>query len=552
MRLYIVSNNENIIHRLRSQWSDKHKLVPMDQSIKSYDAFDAVIVVEPYILNKQYLSIASIWKTYLARHAPATKLIVAGFGLKKGNPNYLPLLDIDSDFDLNHFINNALPVSTSDEIEHIGNGYDQVVDKLKLFFKGHNQEGIIDSISKIRQVLNNAELSLYGSEKLKRSKEPFEQVWKEKLWADEKKKAFQYFYNRWLNYKDYFLSLPFYHEIQEADIASFVQGLHHIFSKPRDMSEAALAELEQAYRKLDPFNGIGNMVTLFRQINSKYVTLDYAGHILLIDDDPAFHQQLKDNLHHFTFSSIHSIDELEEYVQQKETDFDLILLDLGLDDSEHLAGLDWISRLKQQYPHKPLGIVTVHDDREMIFHTIAEEKADFFFSKSTFDAEKWATVLIGLKVGKQYSLAEILLFNQSNKDWEDKPAILVVEDEDDWYQRIAELSGEYHFERASTIEQAKDALWEQDFDLLILDLYFKTGESETTDGLNLIQLLQERYPDIPLLVVSKDSSMPTRMNISKSSARKFLFKEEFDAVKWLSAIQALIQIKKQQERLNAL
>lgn len=552
MRLYIVSNNENIMERLRSEWSARHELVRMDTAIKDYNGFDAIIVVEPYLINKQYLSIADIWKNYLSRHAPEVKLIVAGFGERSESSNFLPLLNVNAHFDLEQFVHQAQAAKKTYAIDSAINGYDRVSEKLKLFFKGHNQEGIIDSISKVRQVLNNAELSLYGSEKLKRDIEPFEKIWKERLWSDTKKKAFQHFYNRWHNYKDYFLPLPFYHELQAAKTEQLIQGLHYIFSKPLDMKAEELADLEKRYRALDPFNGIGNMVTLLRQINSKYITLDYAGHILLIDDDPAFHKQLKDNLHHFTFSSIYTIEELEDFVLQKNVHFDLILLDLGLDSSEHLAGLDWIGRMKQQYPDKALSIVTVHDDRDMIYHTVKEEGADFFFSKSGFDAEKWATVLIGLKVGKSYSLAEILLFNQSNKDWEDKPAILVIEDEDDWYQRIAELSSDYHFERANTIEQAKDSLWEQAFDLIVLDLYFKTGERENDEGLQFIEKLDDKYAEIPLLVVSRDSTMPTRMNVSKSSARKFLYKGEYDAFKWLSVMQALIQIKKQQERLNAL
>ncbi|MEO0687034.1 MAG: response regulator, partial [Cyanobacteria bacterium J06649_11] len=402
------------------------------------------------------LSICTIWKNYLIEHQPETKLIVAGFNLKDDHRNYLNLLDLHDNYDLSAVINASPLVTEEWDISHLQNGYDQVHNKLQQFFTGHNNESIIDAISKVRQLLNNAELSLYGSPSLGREKEPFKFIWEERLYP--KRNFFQHFYSRWHYYRDYFNSLPFYPLLLASRVEQLIQGLADIFAQSRDLDQEGLAEQERKYRKLDPFNRIGEITDLFRRINSKYIAAESAGTILLIDDDPRFHQQLKELLHSFSFEYIQDHHDLLD-LDGTET-MDLILLDLELEEGEETyTGLDWIEKLKEMYPKVPLAVVTVHSEnlRYLVRHTIQEEGANYFLDKSTIDADKWRNVFIGLLAGTRYTLGDILIFNQS-RNWEAKSNILVIEDEKDWFERYTELSQEYHFIQANTINQALDLL----------------------------------------------------------------------------------------------
>ena len=200
MRLYIISNNTTVNTRLKNEWGTVHELLFQETPSKDFATYDAILIIEPYVINGEYLSISDIWHTYLLQHFPETKLLSVGFAQNINDPNFLSLLEIGPSFDLDTFIKYSLPVNQQATVYHIGNGYDKVSEKLKLFFRGHSQEGIIDSISKLRQVLNNAELSLHGNKKLKHKKLPFKVIWLEKLWTHKKKVAFQQFYNRWYNY----------------------------------------------------------------------------------------------------------------------------------------------------------------------------------------------------------------------------------------------------------------------------------------------------------------------------------------------------------------
>ncbi|MEL6833764.1 MAG: response regulator [Bacteroidota bacterium] len=550
MRLYIISNNSTVNTRLENEWGTDHELLFQETPGKDFAEYDAILVVEPYVINGEYLSIADIWHTYLVQHFPETKLLTVGFAQDVDDLNFLSLLEVGPSFDLRAFIELALPVNKQANVYHVGNGYDKVSEKLKLFFRGHSQEGIIDSISKLRQVLNNAELSLHGNKKLKHKRLPFKVIWLEKLWAHKKKVAFQQFYNRWYNYKSYFHPLPLQLELEEFKVEDFIEKLHYIFSQKRKMDSEQLVALEQKYRELDPFRGVGDIVRLFRKLNSKYITPEYAGHILLVDDDEDFHQQMKMGLPQFTFSSMLGEEELKMLIQQNEVNYDLILLDLGLDNTDQLVGIDWIPKLRKKFPTIPLIVVTVYDTQDTMVTTI-EEGANFFLAKSLIDSEKWTTVLMNLIAGRRYTYPEIVLFNKETT-WEDKPSILVIEDEKDWFTRMTQLSESYHWRRANTFDQAKDVLNTEKIDLTLLDLYFRPEGPSVQQGLDFIKSLYDQYPEIPIVVIAENPTLVTRREIEHSTVRKILFRSEFDTLKWLEVIQILTEYKRNQERLHTL
>ncbi|MEO0726779.1 MAG: response regulator [Bacteroidota bacterium] len=541
MYIQLVCNNKDVEQRLHQHFGSRHTITDFDKETGAIEV-DAVIIVEPYVIKGQYLSICSIWKNYLLENQPETKLIVAGFNLRDQHSNYLNLLDLHDDYDLAAFIEAAPELSDEWDITHLQNGYDQVINKLRQFFTGHNNESIIDAVAKVRQVLNNAELSLYGSPSLEREIEPFSIIWEKRLYP--KRNFFQHFYSRWHYYRDYFNSLPFYPLLKDARIENLIQGLADIFAQKKELSPEEIEVLEEKYRKLDPFNRIGEITDLFRRINSKYIAAESAGTILLIDDDPSFYQQLKEQLHNFTFEYIQDYRRLHDLDGTEE--MDLILLDLELVKGEKkYSGLDWIAPLKEMFPKVPLAVVTVHTKelRDLARHTIQEEEANYFLDKSRFDAVKWRNIFVGLLAGNTYTLGDVLIFNQS-RNWAAKSNILVVEDEKDWFDRYVELSKEYHFIQANTIQQALDLLARQSFDLIILDLLFKLEGKLVPSGFQLLEPWQKDYASIPLIIVTGDKSIPTATEVTQNGVEIVLYKEDFNAENWLEVIHREIEIKK--------
>ena len=193
---------------------------------------------------------------------------------------------------------------------------------------------------------------------------------------------------------------------------------------------------------------------------------------------------------------------------------------------------------------------TVHDDRETVQHAIVEEGADFFLSKAAYDAEKWTTVFYNLLGKKNYSLGEVILFNQS-KDWQDSPNVLVVEDEGEWFQRIAELSTDIHFFWAETVQQAKGKLRELSYDLVIVDLYFIVDGARKLQGDQFIHFVNDHYASLPVIAISIDSSPMIRMLLSQLRTEKDLFKDNFEPERWLQIIQWTIEAKRAKDRYKA-
>lgn len=542
----LVINNDIVEERLRRHFEPQFTFDLFDGTHNDFSGFSAVLIVESYPIKGQYMSIVNIWRQYLSLHYPEIKLIVAGFNRHEGNSNFISLLDLHDEYNLEKKIADALPAEKDLALATIENGFDKVSAKLKLFFSGHNNESIIDAISKVRQVLNDVELSLHGSKSLGWEKRSFADIWQEQLWAN--RKAFQHFFSRWNYYKSYFDCLPFVHKLNAAQTSNFINALSGIFSSPKVDDDEKVAEMEARYRTLDPFNRIGEMAALYRKINNQYINPEVLGSILLIDDDVTFHQQMKSNFASFTVKSVYS--EAETNTLSHNSDFDIILLDLDLG-SERFAGLDMINGLKKKYPKTPLCIVTAHNSPDIIKYAIIEEGAEYFLSKSGFDSEKWAMLFINLALGKRYALGDILFFNEK-ENWEDSPNILVVEDEDDWYQKYKELSTAYHFVRANTVQQAKGCLKKQSFDLILLDLYLKIDGEPIMIGQELIPYVQQKFNDIPLIIISKDNSPRTQKVLLEMGIEKFLKKQKFESELWLQIIQTEIQQKRQKSKLASL
>ncbi|MEO0723031.1 MAG: sigma-54 dependent transcriptional regulator [Bacteroidota bacterium] len=111
-------------------------------------------------------------------------------------------------------------------------------------------------------------------------------------------------------------------------------------------------------------------------------------HILIVDDDTEFHQQIRYAFRRqFLFSGAVNEEQLLQKLGES-SNFDLLLLDLVLDESEAKKGLDLIPQIVSQYPELPVIIVTGDRSIDTVV-TAMKLGAKNFLVKDDFDFDYW-------------------------------------------------------------------------------------------------------------------------------------------------------------------
>lgn len=110
--------------------------------------------------------------------------------------------------------------------------------------------------------------------------------------------------------------------------------------------------------------------------------------ILIVDDDPEFHQQIRYAFRrNFIFEGAINIDHLDKKLKEN-SQFDLILMDLVLDDSKEKVGLDLISQINTRHPEIPIIVVTSDREIDTVVKAMKVGARDFL-PKGEFDHEYW-------------------------------------------------------------------------------------------------------------------------------------------------------------------
>ncbi len=101
--------------------------------------------------------------------------------------------------------------------------------------------------------------------------------------------------------------------------------------------------------------------------------------------------------------------------------------------------------------------------------------------------------------------------------------ILIVDDEADIRSAIAGILGDegYAVRQASSAETAFEQLQVKRPDLVILDVWLKTGER---DGLELLSKIRKRWPDLPILMMSGHGNIEMAVSAMKQGAYDFIEK----------------------------
>ncbi|MCH2082056.1 MAG: sigma-54 dependent transcriptional regulator [Saprospiraceae bacterium] len=111
-------------------------------------------------------------------------------------------------------------------------------------------------------------------------------------------------------------------------------------------------------------------------------------HILIVDDDAEFHQQIRYAFRrNYVFEGAINIDNFEKKLKER-SDYDLILLDLMLDDTDEMVGLELIPDISKRYPNIPIIVVTSENKIDVVVKAMKKGARDFL-SKSDYDFDYW-------------------------------------------------------------------------------------------------------------------------------------------------------------------
>lgn len=102
-----------------------------------------------------------------------------------------------------------------------------------------------------------------------------------------------------------------------------------------------------------------------------------------------------------------------------------------------------------------------------------------------------------------------------------RSSVLVIDDEADLRELLAITIIKLGFdvELAGTVEEAKILLGQQTFDLVLTDMRLPDG-----DGIALVKLVNEQYPQTPIAVITAFGSAETAVNALKAGAFDYLSK----------------------------
>jgi two-component system response regulator PilR (NtrC family) len=101
------------------------------------------------------------------------------------------------------------------------------------------------------------------------------------------------------------------------------------------------------------------------------------------------------------------------------------------------------------------------------------------------------------------------------------PLALIVDDEPDIRELLELTLGRMDIETrsAATLADARDLLTQSHFDLCLTDMRLPDG-----DGLNLVSLIQQHYPELPVAVITAHGNMETAIHALKLGAFDFVSK----------------------------
>lgn len=109
--------------------------------------------------------------------------------------------------------------------------------------------------------------------------------------------------------------------------------------------------------------------------------------VLIVDDEPEFHRDIRVGLsRHYVFEGAFNKGKMLKKLQ--EDHFDLLLLDLKLDDNGVKGGLNVLAEIHKGFPHLPIVVVTSEGEVETVMQAM-ELGAAYYLHKEKINYELW-------------------------------------------------------------------------------------------------------------------------------------------------------------------
>lgn len=230
--------------------------------------------------------------------------------------------------------------------------------------------------------------------------------------------------------------------------------------------------------------------------------------VLVVDDDPNLTDLLVDTLSAIGYEP-QSAGSAQEALQiLSRMHIDLVISDINMPE---MSGLELLQEIKKVNRRLPVMLITgIGSDgiRDQAY----SKGADGFLAKP-------------FRIGTMESeIGKLLLGLQKRR-------IIVIDDNEDFLsslcQRLEERDNEVH--AFTTVRESVEYLANNPADLVITDLKLPDG-----DGLSLINQLHERFPKLPVVMVSAFATDDLVARIRQAGVQKFLAKpldfSELDSV----------------------
>ncbi|MEM9918262.1 MAG: sigma-54 dependent transcriptional regulator [Bacteroidota bacterium] len=134
-----------------------------------------------------------------------------------------------------------------------------------------------------------------------------------------------------------------------------------------------------------------------------------------------------------------------------------------------------------------------------------------------------------------------------------KAVLLVVDDEINFHKMLKfAFQGKYEIVSAQDMSTVAPLVKQKMVDLILLDLKLKK-DTDFHAGLKRIVGLKKDYPNIPLLIVTNNGKTETIVTAMKNGADDFLYKGDFDRIKWQSKFEKHLKplyLERENERLE--
>jgi DNA-binding NtrC family response regulator len=129
--------------------------------------------------------------------------------------------------------------------------------------------------------------------------------------------------------------------------------------------------------------------------------------------------------------------------------------------------------------------------------------------------------------------------------------VLIIDDDADLRASLA-LYLKIHFQKVSAIGDPKDiheALNQENYDLILLDMNFQTGRNDGQEGLYWLKHLKEIRPEIMVLLITAYADIDLAIESLKSGASDFILKP-WQNQKLLAALLRTYELKRTQSKLR--